>query len=92
MSTMTTIITIAAIWIVAFALLMLFLGRSVRTVHRAIRCPIHGTEERVAFLEALPEGRPIELTECSAFKPTTAIACDQQCLARLAHPPAGRAA
>ena len=92
MSTIAAITTIAAVWITALALLVLFLRRSVRTAHRAIRCPIHGTDERVAFLEVLPEGRPIEVTECSKFTATTAITCDQRCLAQLAHPPAGKAA
>ena len=31
------------------ALFMLFLGRSVQKVRQAIRCPIDGTDERVAF-------------------------------------------
>ena len=64
------------------ALLLFFLARSVRTVHREIRCPIRGTAVQLSFLEAAPEGRPIEVTACSAFMPPTAITCDRRCLGR----------
>jgi len=85
-------ITIATIWIAALALLVLFLARSVRTAHRVIKCPIRGTDERVRLLETLPEGCPIGVTACSAFTPPTAITCDQLCVGRLAHLPAGKTA
>jgi hypothetical protein len=82
--------TIASLWIVATALLVAFLARSVRTVHRSLRCPIRGTDVRVTYLEAEPEGRAIEVTACSEFCPNTAITCDRRCLALLARRP-GRA-
>ncbi len=78
-------ITIASLWIAALALLLFFLARSVRTVHREIRCPIRGTEVQLSFLEAAPEGRPIEVTACSAFMPPTAITCDRRWLGLLEH-------
>jgi len=61
-------ITMTSLWIAALVLLLLFLGRSVRTVRRAIRCPLRGTEVQLRFLEAEPEGRPIEVIACSEFK------------------------
>src|SRR5262245_43820511 len=86
-------ITITTLWIAALALLLFFLARSVRTVHRTVRCPIGGTDVQVSFLEAEPEGRPIEVIACSEFRPATAILCDRRCLRLLggrATPPATR--
>ena len=85
-------ITITSLWIAAMVLL-LFLARSVRTVHRALRCPLRGTHAQVSFLVALPEGRPIDVIACSEFRPKTAITCDRSCrplLGRRAIRPAGR--
>ena len=85
-------ITIATIWMALLMLLVLFLARSVRKAHRAIKCPIRGTEASLQFLESLPEGRPIDVTACSVFTPPSAVTCDQRCLACLpqrAMPPAG---
>lgn len=73
-------ITLASFWIVALALLVLFLALSVRKVHRKIWCPIRGTEMRLSLLEAAPDGRPIDVTACSAFTPPTAVTCDRRCL------------
>jgi hypothetical protein len=81
-------VTLITLWIAVLVLLVLFLARSVRTAHRVLGCPIRRTNARVTLLEALPEGRPIALTECSEFSPTTAITCDRNCL----RPPATRAA
>jgi hypothetical protein len=73
-------IMIASLWVVALALLVLFLALSVRKVHRKIWCPIRGTEIQLSLLEAAPEGRPIDVTACSAFTPPTAVTCDRRCL------------
>ena len=81
-------ITITTLWIGALALLLFFLARSVRTVHRALRCPIRGTDVQVSVLEAEPEGRPIEVIACSEFRPATAIMCDRRCLRLLGGPTA----
>jgi hypothetical protein len=75
-------ITITSLWMAALALLVLFLALSVRKVHRKTWCPIRGTEVQLSLLEAAPEGRPIEVTACSAFMPPTAITCDRRCLGR----------
>ena len=86
-------ITITSLWIAALVLLLLFLARSVRTVRRAIRCPLRGTEVQVSFLEAEPEGRPIEVIACSEFRPEAAITCDRRCrtlIGRPIMPPAAR--
>jgi hypothetical protein len=76
-------ITVATLWIAAVMLLLLFLARSVRTVHRTLRCPMRGSDVEVRFLQAEPEGRPIDVTACSEFWPTSAITCDRQCLGLL---------
>ena len=86
-------ITITGLWIGALVLLLFFLARGVRTVRRVIRCALRGTHVRVSFLEAEPEGRLIEVTACSEFRPEAAIACDRGCrelLGRRATPPADR--
>jgi hypothetical protein len=33
-----------------------------------------------SLLEAAPDGRPIDVTACSAFMPPTAVTCDRRCL------------
>ncbi len=73
-------VTIAIVWIVLLAVILLFLARSVRKVYRPVRCPFLGTDVQARFLEAAPEGRRIDVTACSAFTPPTAIACDRRCL------------
>ena len=73
-------ITIASLWIVAIGLVVLFLALSVRKVHRKIWCPIRGTEQQLSLLETAPEGRPLDVTACSAFIPPTAVTCDRRCL------------
>jgi len=76
--------TIAISVFVVWAVALLFLVFRVRTVRRALRCPILGTDVQVRFLEAFPEG-PIEVTACSALKPPTNIVCTERCLGLLAH-------
>jgi hypothetical protein len=78
-------ITIAIVWIVALAVMVLFLARSVRTVHRAFRCPLAGTDVTARFLEGAPDGRPIDVTACSAFTPPTTVTCDRRCLGPSCH-------
>lgn len=77
--------TIAIVMFVVWAVALLSLVLSVRTVRRALRCPILSTDVQLRFLEALPEGRPIEVTACSALRPPTNIVCSQRCLGLLAH-------
>ena len=79
-------ITMTSLWIAALVLLLLFLARSVRTVHRAIRCPLRGSDVQVSFLEAEPEGRPIDVIACSEFRPEAAITCDRSCRALVGRP------
>jgi hypothetical protein len=78
----TVMLTITSLWIAALALLVLFLALSVRKVHRKTWCPIRGTEVQLSLRETAPEGRPIDVTACSAFMPPTAITCDRRCLGR----------
>jgi len=72
-------ITVTSLWIAALVLLLFFLARSVRTVRRALKCPLRGTDVQVSVLEAEPEGRPIGVIACSEFTPGTAITCDRRC-------------
>ena len=86
--------TIVIVLIIALAAALLFLALTERTVRRALRCPVLGTDVQVKVREALSEGRPIEVTACSALKPPTNVVCSQRCLgllARPAMPPAGKA-
>jgi hypothetical protein len=59
-------ITIMSLWIAAIAMLLFLGALSVRKVHRKIWCPIRGTEVQLSLLETAPEGRPLEVTACSA--------------------------
>lgn len=79
---MMAMIVITTIFAVALTLFVL----SVRTKHRAFVCPINGAKVRLRYLESFPRGRPLEVTECSAFDPPDAVICDQRCLALLADP------
>jgi hypothetical protein len=79
---MMAMIVIITIFVVA----LILSGLSVRTKHRTIVCPIHRTKVRLRFLESFPRGRPLEVTECSAFRPPDAVICNQRCLALLADP------
>jgi hypothetical protein len=73
-------ITIMSLWIAAIAVLLFLGALSVRKVHRKIWCPIRGTEVQLSLLETALEGRPLDVTACSAFMPPTAITCDRRCL------------
>jgi hypothetical protein len=73
-------ITIMSLWIAAIAVLLFLGALSVRKVHRKICCPIRGTEVQLSLLETAPEGRPLDVTACTAFMPPTAITCDRRCL------------
>jgi hypothetical protein len=69
-----------------FAVAVMLFGFSVRTKHQTIVCPINRTKVRVRYLESFPRGRPLEVTECSAFNPPDAVLCNQRCLGLLADP------
>lgn len=75
-------ITVMSLWIAAIAVLLLLGALGVRRVRRKIWCPIRGTEMQLSLLETAPEGRPLDVTACSAFTPPTAITCDRRCLGR----------
>ena len=78
--------TIVVVLIIALAAALLFLALTQRTVHRALRCPVLGTDVEVKVRETSPEGRPIEVTACSALKPTTNVVCSRRCLGLLTGP------
>ena len=78
--------TIMIVLIIAVAAAVLFLALTQRTVRRALRCPVLGTDVEVQVREALPEGCPIEVTACSALKPPTNVVCSQRCLGLLTRP------
>lgn len=74
--------TVLIVWAFAAALLLLLGACLARTVRRSLRCPVLGTDVHVEFLEAGPEGRPLNVVRCSAFTPASAITCGKQCLGR----------
>jgi hypothetical protein len=77
--------TFVIVLIIASAAAFLFLVLTERTVRHALRCPVLGTDVQLKVRVALPEGRPIEVTACSALKPPSNVVCSQRCLAPLAH-------
>lgn len=58
----------------------------------AFRCPLHERDVDVEFRETVWDGRPVDVTRCSFFRPPTAVTCAKSCL-RLAPaaPPASAA-
>jgi len=60
----------------------------VRTVIRSFWCPVRARNVTAEFREEAWDGKPVEVTRCSAFTPPEAIACKKLCL----HPGQFRAA
>jgi len=52
----------------------------IRTVTRSFWCAVRGQNVTAEFQEAAWDGKPVEVTRCSAFSPPEAIACEKLCL------------
>src|SRR5688500_11818120 len=62
--------------ILGFVLMMgprLFRAR--RLASAALRCPAHDQAVSVEFVEAVWDGRRVDVTQCSCFVPPTAVDC-----------------
>lgn len=51
-----------------------------RTVIRSFRCPFLKRNVTAEFQEEAWDGRPVEVSRCTAFTPPTAITCEKLCL------------
>ncbi len=51
-----------------------------RTVRRSFWCPVANRKVTAEFQEEAWDGRPAEVSRCSAFTPPTAITCEKLCL------------
>lgn len=85
------IYTVAIIWplavIVAVGLVLvvvLMMGprlfRDRRLASAAIRCPVQDRAVAVEFVEAVWDGRRVDVSRCSIFEPSTAVRCDKRCV------------
>ncbi len=54
--------------------------RMTRIVTRAFWCPFRDRAVTAEFQEDAWDGRSLEVTQCSAFSPPTAITCEKRCL------------
>jgi hypothetical protein len=67
--------------ILGFVLMMgprLFRAR--RLASAALRCPAHDQAVSVEFVEAVWDGRRVDVNQCSCFVPPTAVDCQKLCL------------
>jgi hypothetical protein len=62
-----------------------------RQTDRAFWCPFRERDVAVEFEEGVWEGDLCDVKRCTAFSPSTAVACDKQCL-RVQNLPALRGA
>jgi hypothetical protein len=89
-----TIIIVLAL-ATAFGLLLLAVFGSLpgvlRTVRRSFWCPFLNRNVTAEFQEEAWDGRPVDVTRCTAFTPPTAVACEKLCLRLKKLPPAPRA-
>lgn len=61
-----------------------------RVVRRSFWCPVHGRNVTAEFQETVWHGRLVEVTRCSEFSDSQAVACEKVCL-RLRTLPSARA-
>lgn len=76
------IIVLAAATALALFLLAAFgaFPGVIRTVTRAFWCPFLNRRVTAEFQEEAWDGKPVEVTRCTAFAPPTAITCEKRCL------------
>jgi hypothetical protein len=53
-----------------------------RLFARALRCPARDRDVAVEFVETVWDGTLVDVRQCSAFTPPSAVDCDKQCLRR----------
>ncbi len=51
-----------------------------RTVSRSFWCPFLDRNVTAEFREEAWDGRPVEVSRCTAFTPPTTITCEKPCL------------
>lgn len=51
-----------------------------RRVTRRVWCPVHDRKLNATLEEEVWDGRRIDVSECSAFSPATAVTCGKACL------------
>ena len=57
------------------------LFRGTRDVHEKFRCPFRRQDVEVGMELTAWDGRRVDVHDCSAFTPPTAVTCDKACLA-----------
>ena len=56
------------------------LRRITRIVTRSFWCPVRDEDITAEFLEDAWDGKRLEINQCTAFTPPTAITCEKLCL------------
>ncbi len=51
-----------------------------RRITQTVWCPVHDRTLTATLDEEVWDGRRIDVTECSAFSPATAVTCGKACL------------
>ncbi len=51
-----------------------------RPVTRTVWCPVHDRKLTATLEEEVWDGRRVDVNECSAFSPPTAVTCGKACL------------
>jgi hypothetical protein len=60
-------------------------GRTRRMAH-ALWCPMHDCQMRAELEEEFWDGRRVDVNQCSAFSPPTAVTCGKACLRLIERP------
>ena len=53
---------------------------AIRRVGRTVWCPVHDRDFEATLQEETWDGRRVDVEECSAFSPSTAVTCGKACL------------
>lgn len=82
MDTLWPLVVVIGTFLVLVALIRngrrLFPGT--RSWAAAFWCPFRGRDVEAHFEETVWEGKRLDVTDCSAFTPTTKVTCDKACL------------
>jgi hypothetical protein len=57
-----------------------------RLTTRKVWCPVHDRSFTATLQEEVWDGRRVDVAECSAFSPATAVTCGKACLRLTARP------
>jgi hypothetical protein len=86
---MLTSMVVSVALLIAVLLLMRYrsaLRGASQRVTRTVWCPLHDRPESATLEENCWDGRRIDVEQCSAFSPPTAVRCEKSCLRLTSRP------